>query len=47
MIRLRDLAFRPCEGNYSKASHACTWPWAITERDPSDELTEVYEGLVH
>jgi nitrite reductase/ring-hydroxylating ferredoxin subunit/multimeric flavodoxin WrbA len=46
-IRLRDLAFRPCEGNYSKASHACTWPCAITERDPTDELTEVYEGLVH
>lgn len=46
-IRLRDLAFRPCEGNYSKASHACTWPCAITERDPADELTPVYEGLVH
>jgi multimeric flavodoxin WrbA len=47
VIRLRDLGFRPCEGNYSKASHACTWPCAITERDPSDELTPVYEGLVH
>ncbi|MEP6688267.1 MAG: Rieske 2Fe-2S domain-containing protein [Gemmatimonadales bacterium] len=47
VIRLRDLAFRPCEGNYSKASHACTWPCAITERDPADELTPVYEGLVH
>jgi multimeric flavodoxin WrbA len=45
--RLRDLAFRPCEGNYSKASHACTWPCAITERDPSDQLDQVYEGLVH
>ncbi|MGH7513756.1 MAG: Rieske 2Fe-2S domain-containing protein [Gemmatimonadales bacterium] len=47
VLRLRDLAFRHCEGNYSKASHACTWPCAITERDPTDELTEVYEGLVH
>jgi hypothetical protein len=37
-IRLRDLAFRHCEGNYSKASHACTWPCAITERD-HDQLT--------
>ena len=34
VIRLRELAFRHCEGNYSKASHACTWPCAITERDP-------------
>ena len=47
VIRLRDLTFRHCEGNYSKASHACTWPCAITERDPDDQLTPVYEGLVH
>ncbi len=46
-IRLRDLAFRHCEGNYSKAARACTWPCAITERDPGDQLTPVYEGLVH
>jgi nitrite reductase/ring-hydroxylating ferredoxin subunit/multimeric flavodoxin WrbA len=46
MLRLRDLAFRACEGNYSKAAHACTWPCAITERDPEDQLTQVYEGLV-
>jgi multimeric flavodoxin WrbA len=46
LIRLRDLQFRPCEGNYSKAAHACTWPCAITERDPGDQLTAVYEGLV-
>ncbi len=46
-IRLRDLAFKPCEGNYSKAARACTWPCAITERDPDDQLTAVYEGLVH
>jgi len=47
VVRLRDLKFQHCEGNYSKASHACTWPCAITERDPGDQLTEVYEGLVH
>jgi multimeric flavodoxin WrbA len=47
LLRLRELAFRPCEGNYSKAARACTWPCAITERDPGDELTPVYEGLVH
>ena len=46
-IALRDLAFRPCEGNYSKHASACTWPCAITERDPLDQLTTVYEGLVH
>jgi nitrite reductase/ring-hydroxylating ferredoxin subunit/multimeric flavodoxin WrbA len=45
-VRLRELQFRPCEGNYSKAAHACTWPCAITERDPADQLTPVYEGLV-
>lgn len=47
LIRLRELAFRHCEGNYSKAARACTWPCAITERDPGDQLTAVYEGLVH
>jgi nitrite reductase/ring-hydroxylating ferredoxin subunit/multimeric flavodoxin WrbA len=47
LIRLRDLRFRACEGNYSKAARACTWPCAITERDPEDQLTAVYEGLVH
>ncbi len=46
-IRLRQLAFRHCEGNYSKAARACTWPCAITDRDPADQLTPVYEGLVH
>src|SRR5262249_49628388 len=35
------------EDTYSKASHACTRPCAITERDPGDQLTPVYERLVH
>jgi nitrite reductase/ring-hydroxylating ferredoxin subunit/multimeric flavodoxin WrbA len=47
LVKLRELKFRPCEGNYSKASHACTWPCAITERDPEDQLTAVYDGLVN
>lgn len=47
LLRLRALEFRACEGNYSKASHACTWPCAITERDPADQLAPVYEALVH
>jgi multimeric flavodoxin WrbA len=47
LLRLRELRFRPCEGNYSKAARACTWPCAITERDPEDQLSQVYEGLVH
>lgn len=47
LIRLRELSFRECEGNYSKAARACTWPCAITERDPDDKLAELYEALVH
>lgn len=46
-LRLRDLKFRACEGYYSKASHACSWPCSITQADPEDELTSVYEGLIH
>jgi len=45
-IRLRDLSFRHCEGYYSKAAHACTWPCSITQMDPSDQLDRVYEALV-
>ncbi len=47
LVKLRELRFRSCEGNYSKAARACTWPCAITERDPDDQLATVYEGLVH
>ncbi|HEY6220976.1 MAG TPA: Rieske 2Fe-2S domain-containing protein, partial [Candidatus Eisenbacteria bacterium] len=47
IIRLRDLKFRACEGYYSKNAHACTWPCSITEMDDADEMTEVYEALVH
>jgi len=47
LIRLRDLSFRACEGYYSKSAHACTWPCSITQMDPSDELDQVYEAIVH
>jgi multimeric flavodoxin WrbA len=47
LIRLNDLKFRNCEGYYSKAARACTWPCSITEMDRTDELDRVYEALVH
>jgi multimeric flavodoxin WrbA/nitrite reductase/ring-hydroxylating ferredoxin subunit len=47
MIRLNDLKFRACEGYYSKAAHACTWPCSITQMDAADEMDQVYEALVH
>lgn len=47
LIRLSQLKFRACEGFYSKSAHACTWPCSITEMDSKDEMTEVYEALVH
>ncbi len=47
MIRLRDLDFRACEGFYSRSARACTWPCSITQMDPTDQLDQVYEALVH
>jgi multimeric flavodoxin WrbA/nitrite reductase/ring-hydroxylating ferredoxin subunit len=47
LIRLAALKFRACEGFYSKSAHACTWPCSITQMYPKDEMTEVYEALVH
>ena len=47
MIHLRDLSFRHCEGFYSKAARACTWPCSITQMDPNDQLDRVHEALVH
>jgi multimeric flavodoxin WrbA/nitrite reductase/ring-hydroxylating ferredoxin subunit len=46
-IRLSALHFRNCEGYYSKAAKACTWPCSITQMDPKDQLDQVYEALVH
>jgi multimeric flavodoxin WrbA len=46
LIRLNDLKFKACEGYYSKSASACTWPCTITQMDPADELTSVYEALV-
>ncbi len=47
IISLNDLNFRNCEGFYSKAERACTWPCSITKMDPKDEMIQVYESLVH
>jgi len=47
LIRLNDLKFRACEGYYSKAARACTWPCSITQMDQADEMDRVYEALVH
>jgi len=46
LIRLNDLKFKACEGYYSKSASACTWPCTITQMDPTDELTSVYESFV-
>jgi multimeric flavodoxin WrbA/nitrite reductase/ring-hydroxylating ferredoxin subunit len=47
LIRLNDLNFRHCEGYYSKAAKACTWPCSITSMDPNDQLDAVYDMAVH
>ena len=46
-IDLHRLRFRHCEGYYSKAARACTWPCSITQMDPTDEMEQVYEAFVH
>jgi nitrite reductase/ring-hydroxylating ferredoxin subunit/multimeric flavodoxin WrbA len=47
LIRLNELAFRSCEGYYSKSARACTWPCSITQMDAADQMERVYEALVH
>jgi len=47
LIKLNELKFRACEGYYSKAAHACTWPCSITQMDANDQMDQVYEALVH
>jgi nitrite reductase/ring-hydroxylating ferredoxin subunit/multimeric flavodoxin WrbA len=47
LIRLNELSFRACEGYYSKAARACTWPCSITQMDAKDQLDRVYEAFVH
>ena len=47
MIKLNNLNFRNCEGYYSKAAQACTWPCSITQMDAKDQMDQVYEALVH
>ena len=45
LIRLAELKFRACEGYYSKAARACTWPCSITQMDASDQMDRVYEAF--
>src|SRR5690349_4071803 len=47
LIKLNELSFRHCEGYYSKAAKACTWPCSITAMDKDDQLDRVYEMAVH
>ena len=47
LIKLNELGFRHCEGYYSKAAKACTWPCSITAMDQNDQLDRVYEMAVH
>lgn len=47
LIRLNDLRIRHCEGYYSKSAQACTWPCSITQMDDKDQMTEIYEAMVH
>jgi nitrite reductase/ring-hydroxylating ferredoxin subunit/multimeric flavodoxin WrbA len=47
LVKLHALAFRACEGFYSKSAEACTWPCSITQMDPKDQMEQVYEGIVH
>ncbi len=46
-IHLSQLKFRSCEGYYSKAARACSWPCSITQMDPEDQMEKVYEAFVH
>lgn len=46
LIKLRERPFRACEGYYSKAAAACTWPCSISQMDPADGMNEVYDSLV-
>ena len=47
LLKLSELKFRACEGYYSKSAKACTWPCSITQMDEADQLTPVYEAIVH
>lgn len=46
MIKLRELNFKICEGNYSRNAKACTWPCTISEDDPEDGMNELYRAMI-
>lgn len=46
IVRLAELSFSPCEGNYSKEKNLCSWPCQITLRKSEDQLSVIYYSLV-
>lgn len=46
MIKIRNLAFKHCEGYYSKNANACIFPCSISEMDKDDQMIQVYEKLI-
>lgn len=47
ILRLHEMNVRPCEGFYSKSSHACIWPCTITRADREDQMREIYENMIY
>ncbi len=47
MVKLRELEFDFCEGNYSRAKEACTWPCSITQKKSEDQMNLIYERMVN
>ena len=47
LIRLNDLQLPPLRGVLLEGARACTWPCSITQTDPTDQIDQVYEALVH
>src|SRR5918996_2752536 len=46
VIKLRNLAFKHCEGYYSKNAKACIFPCSISEMDKDDQMILIYEKLI-
>lgn len=46
VLKLRDLKIAECQGFYSKDKGACVWPCSISQADKTDEMVQVYRGLV-
>jgi nitrite reductase/ring-hydroxylating ferredoxin subunit/multimeric flavodoxin WrbA len=46
LVRLADLRYTPCEGNYSREKNLCSWPCQISLRKEDDQLNILYYALV-